>query len=549
MTSADTRSDRPRDAPADPTPDPTAHPAGARAAAGPPAGLPAPTDAEPLADPWAGLVAAATVGTSHRAFDPATLPEPVRPDPDPSDPDPSDPDPSDPAVGLLDAAVLAALARRTVPATRTVPPAPIRPAPEQRTVIPDVVRQVLARVDRQPDLLVEALTLIDRADLRLPPELVPGLLDDPRPAVVAAARPVGGEIGRLLMATNPRWAAPEAPDPARRAAWDEGTLAERVSWLRALRRTDPATAREVLLDGFGQESAATRAELLAVLVEGLSAADQDVLLTAVGDRSRAVVEVALDLLARLPDSPLRRDMREMAGRHLSVRRRLLGPSVIVTPIAAAEFAPWPPPSGDPWTTVLGRVDPADWPDVVGADLLPLIAGGHDDLRPLTPGFRAAALASGHAGLARALVTAQLAAASARVPPVVDPDLWWILAPADARALLERLLDDRRVRADQVERVVAGLRRPWSASLARLLARWLPGGGAQNGPAPRPLWDLWASAAALPDCRELAGLARDAAGRATGDAASTLVTRAGHAATLLTVRAVLYETLCPPGGTP
>lgn len=510
---------------------------------GPPTG--ADPRADPRADPFAGLVAAATVGTSHRAFDPVGLPEPLRPDADPSDP----------AVGLLDAAALAALARRTVPPRRPAPPAPAKLAADRRAVIPDVVRQVLARVDRQPALVVEALTLIDRAGLRVPPELVPGLLDDPRPAVAAAVRPVAGEVGRLLMATNPRWAAPAAPDVTDRAVWDEGTLAERSSWLRAVRRTDPAAARELLLDGFGRESATTRAELLSTLAEALSAADQDLLLTAAGDRSRAVAEVALDLLARLPGSPLRRDMRELAARHLSVRRRLLGPSVTVTPIAAAEFAPWPPPSGDPWTAVLGRVDPADWPTVLGADLLPLIAGGHDDLRPLTPGFRAAALAFGHAGLAGALVTAQLAVASARIPPVVDPELWWLLTPADARALLERLLDDRRVRAEQVERVVAGLPRPWPAALARLMARWLPTGGAQHGPAPRPLWDLWAVAAALPDCRELAGLARASADRATGDTASTLLTRAGHAATLLTVRAVLFETLvpyetqCPPGGTP
>lgn len=491
------------------------------------------------ADPVADLVAAATVGTAHRAVDLTDLPEPVRPHPRPVDA----------AIGLLDAAALAALARRTVPAARPAPPDPIHPAPERRAVAPDVVRQVLARVERQPGLLVEALMLVDRAGLRLPPDLVPGLLDDARPAVVAAARPVTGEIGRLLMARNPRWAEPVPPDPADRTAWDEGTAAERSAWLRGLRRTDPARARELLLDGFGRESATTRAELLAVLAQGLTPADQDVLLTAVGDRSRSVVEVALDLLARLPDSPLRRDMRALAGRHLAVRRRLLGPAVTITPIAPGEFAPWPPPSDDPWATVLRRIDPADWPATVGGDLLPLIAAGHDDLRALWPGFRAAALAFGHARLARAMVSAQLATASARVPPVVDPELWWVLDPADVRVLLERLLGDRRVRADQVERVVAGLRRPWPASLSRLLARWLPGGGTRNGPAPRSLWDLWTTAAALPDCRELADLARAAAGRATGEAASTLVTRAGHAATLLTVRAVLHETLCPPGGTP
>ncbi|WP_395727476.1 DUF5691 domain-containing protein [Nakamurella sp.] len=493
-----------------------------------------------ITDPsTADLVAAATVGTAHRAVDLGDLPGPVRPDPLPADP----------AVALLDAAALAALARRTAPAARTAPKESTQPAAEHVPVIPDVVRQMLGQFQRQPVLLVEALTLIRQAGLRLPPELVPVLLDDGRPAVVAAARPVTGEIGRLLMTKNPRWAEPSPPDPADRTRWDEGALAERVTWLRALRRADPDAARNVLTDGFARESATTRAELLAVLGDGLSPADQDVLLTAAADRSRAVAERALDLLARLPASPLRRDMRALAGRHLSVRRRLRGPAATVTPIAPAEFAPWPPPSGDPWTALLGRVDPVDWPATFGGDPLPLIAAGADPLRPLTPGFRAAALAFGHAGLARALVSAQLAAASARVPPVVDPELWWILAPADARELLERLLDDRRLRPDQVEAVVSGMPRPWPASLGRLVARWLPSSGPANGPAPRSLWDRWATAAALPDCRELAALARAIAGRATGEAASTLVTRAGHAATLLTVRAVLHETLCPPGGNP
>ncbi len=152
-----------------------------------------------ITDPaTADLVAAATVGTAHRAVDLGDLPGPVRPDPLPADP----------AVALLDAAALAALARRTAPAARTAPRESTQPAAEHVPVIPDVVRQMLGQLQRQPVLLVEALTLIRQAGLRLPPELVPVLLDDGRPAVVAAARPVTGEIGRLLMTKNPRWAEP-----------------------------------------------------------------------------------------------------------------------------------------------------------------------------------------------------------------------------------------------------------------------------------------------------------------------------------------------------
>lgn len=486
----------------------------------------------------AELVAAATVGTAHRAVDLSGLPEPLRPDPMPVDP----------ARAVLDAAALSALARRTVAAARPASPPPA-PVAERAPVVPDVVRQVLARVERHPALLIEALTMIHRADLRLPPDLVPVLLDDARPAVVAAARAVTGEIGRLLISKNPRWARPPEPDPTDRTVWDEGTTAERGRWLRALRRADPAAARNALLDGLLRESPTTRAEFLGVLADGLSAADQDLLLTAVGDRSEAVVGVALSLLSRLPDSPLRRDMRALVARHLTVTGRLARGTVTVVPIRPAEFAPWPAPPGDPWTAVLGRVDPSDWAQVVGADLFASIAAGADELRPLTSGFRAAALTFRHGELARALVTAQLAQAGARMPPPVDAELWWVLARPDLRELMERLLADRRVPAAQVESILTGVARPLSGSLARLLARWLPTGGVGNGPAPRPLWELWAAAADRPDCRELAGLARGIAAQATGDQASTLVTRASHAATLLTVRAVLHETLCPSGGNP
>ena len=156
------------------------------------------------------------------------------------------------------------------------------PVSEQLPVVPDVVRQVLSRVANQPAILLEALTLIRRAGLRLPPELVPGLLDDTRAEVVAATRPVAGEIGRLLMTKNPRWAAPAAPDPADRTDLGRGDH-RRSGWRGCARSVavDPAAARELLADNFSRESASNRAELLAVLADGLSGADQDFLLAAV----------------------------------------------------------------------------------------------------------------------------------------------------------------------------------------------------------------------------------------------------------------------------
>jgi hypothetical protein len=123
----------------------------------------------------------------------------------------------------------------------------------------------------------------------------------------------------------------------------------------------------------------------------------------------------------------------------------------------------------------------------------------------------------------------------------------VLGPPDATELLDRLLADRRVRPDQVSTAVSALPRPWPAPLGRRLAGWLPATGTGT-PAPRSLWELWAAATALPDCREMAALARQSAATPDAESGSGLRTRAGNTANQLTLRAVLYETLCIPGGT-
>lgn len=488
------------------------------------------------------LVVAATVGTARRAVDLDRLPAALRPGGTAGEP----------AIALLDAAALSAVARRSVP-PRVPPgdPATSCPPPvEHRPVISEAVRQELVRMRRHEAVLLEALTAIERAGLRLPVDLLPHLLDDARPAVAAAAAgPVGGVTARLLLAANPRWAAAGAPDPADARPWDEGPLVERSRWLRARRLTDPDGARALLADGFTREPAASRAELLAALAVNLGPADQDLLLAAVGDRSQAVVTVAIDLLTRLPDSPLRRDMRALAGRHLVLRKRLLrAPSVTLTDPGPEEFAPWPAPDRDPWAPLLGRIDPAEWPSVFGADLLPLV--GSPELRPLRPGFRRAAVTFRHAGLARVLVRAQLdTAADAGPTPVVDAALWAVLAPPDLVDCFERLLADNRVRPGHLSPLLAALPRPWPVGVSRRLGPWLATSGTVGVPAARALWDTWAEGTALADCREIGALARQIIERASGDQAGPLVTRVSPASRILTLRAVLHGALPRPEGSP
>ena len=486
------------------------------------------------------LVTAATVGTAHRSVDLAALPDQLRPDPLPDDS----------AAALLNAAALSAVARRTVlPTVPAARAAPIGPGTERLPVVPDVIRQVLSRVTNQPAVLLEALELIRRAGLRLPPALIPGLLDDTRAEVVAATRPVSGEVGQFLMTKNPRWTAPAAPDPTDRTMWDEGTIAQRLGWLRAYRRADPSAARDLLADSIFRESAGNRAELVEVLADGLSGADEDFLMQALQDRSRVVATAAIALLTELPESALRRDMRALAARHLTLGRRLLRttPTIRVTEVNGQEFAPWPIPESDPWTVLLSRIDPAEWPQVFGGDLLKLLASGSEELSRLQSGFRLAAITFEHAGLAQVLITAKFDWVGPKAPPIIDRALWAVLSPADATAQLDRLLAHPLTLPDHVTAAATAIATPWPAALARRLARWLPAGGYAGVPAPRPLWDLLASATALRDCRELADLLREVMATAAGDNGPTLTTRASNATNVLTLRAVLFENLSVSGG--
>ncbi|MET0864628.1 MAG: hypothetical protein ABWZ98_09870, partial [Nakamurella sp.] len=153
--------------------------------------------------------------------------------------------------------------------------------------------------------------------------------------------------------------------------------------------------------------------------------------------------------------------------------------------------------------------------------------------------------------ANVLVTQKFDWVGPKAPPIIDRALWALLSPADATGQLDRLLAHRLTHPDHVMSAATAFATPWPGELARRFTTWLPTGGNAGVPAPRQLWDLLASATALPDCREMADLLREVVAVATRDnsvnPSGALTTRASNAIKLLTLRAVLYETLSVPGG--
>ena len=283
----------------------------------------------------------------------------------------------DPAATLLAAAALETtfVTAATVPVIRELP----SPAPDDdRPVLPD------AAAERLRALLAVRSPLLDEwfevsARFRASHDIVVELLTVATTDAVHRDRLVAltGARGRWVAARNPEWADLLPPDPLDDTPWHAGPPARRRRWFEALRAHDPAAATATLAASWGAQTAAQRAELVALLAAGLGPHDEDLLERALDDRSRKVRAVALDLLPRLPDSAFARRMAERVRQWLLVD----GPTVtlavpdrpdesalrdgltddpardlLVAAVAAAPLSMWREHAGD---TVLPEFDVDD----------------------------------------------------------------------------------------------------------------------------------------------------------------------------------------------
>ncbi|MBV8251958.1 MAG: hypothetical protein JO154_05055 [Chitinophaga sp.] len=115
-----------------------------------------------------------------------------------------------------------------------------------------------------------------------------------------------GNRGQWLANLNADWHAMLPTDTASIAedAWTTGTLPQRCEVLTKVRETHPEEGRQLLIDTWKQENAATKAELMDCLRTGLSAADIAWLQEATTEKSLKVKEKAWKLLRRLPLSDI-----------------------------------------------------------------------------------------------------------------------------------------------------------------------------------------------------------------------------------------------------
>jgi hypothetical protein len=243
----------------------------------------------------------------------------------------------------LDSAALGGALRRAgrLPSSApvVVPPAP----PERLAEAPARARQLLELLLAQPPtdaagteaLLVHWCAACREAGCRVPHLLLPALLD--RATSTELRRQVSGVVGERgawLAAQNPAWswlpesrrlqeamagiekafapsARPEATTPVDPVRWALLGVDQRVGQLRAVRKSDPAAGRDLLLTTWATDSASDRRAILEALVVNIGADDEDLLEGALDDRAASVRELAARLLDGLPTS---RRAARMAGR-------------------------------------------------------------------------------------------------------------------------------------------------------------------------------------------------------------------------------------------
>ncbi|MFE3193350.1 DUF5691 domain-containing protein [Nocardia sp. NPDC059240] len=312
------------------------------------------------------LVSAALVGTARRQVDPAGLAAPV----------------AAAAVGLGEdsaAVLLESAALQDCFARGGVMPATTEngasATDDERPLLPAAAGARLGDMlrDNSP-FLDEWFLLVGPRDFRAADGLVSFLLERAK-ALAPHREPLlrlAGARGRWLAAQHPGWRSLVRAAAEDENVWSHGRAGERRSWLTQLRHRDPAAARAALAGTWGTESGPGKAELLAVLADGLSIEDEALLESALDDRRAEVRRLAADLLGRLPDSAFAQRMRERAGAWLSFGPHLTRPQLVTTGPGVLDDAARRDGVGDSFGYTAYRADGA--PDLATEWLHRVVAG-------------------------------------------------------------------------------------------------------------------------------------------------------------------------------
>ncbi|MFI6868710.1 DUF5691 domain-containing protein [Nocardia sp. NPDC050406] len=429
------------------------------------------------------LVSTALVGTARRSGDTAALPAPVA--------ERAAKLTGDAATALLETVALHDCFARggvlPVSAERVEPA-----ADDPRPLLPPAAAARLGTLlTDTSSFLEEWFAMAEPHDYRAPDALCSRLLE--RAKSVAAYREqllrLAGSRGRWLAAQHPGWRSLVRAAVDDDAVWSHGRAPERRAWLARLRHTDPAAAREALTGSWAKESGPGKVELLAVLADGLSAADEPLLESALDDRRADVRRKAADLLACLPDSAFAHRMADRAAAWVSFGERLSQPLLTTTGPGVLDDAARRDGVGDSFPFTAYRADGSPdlaaewlhrvvaatplshWEGILGAPEEAVRVPMAESLRgPMLAGWSDAALAQRNSAWARALFTVITGS-----PGSGDPDGEKLRDLFALQSLDDQVRHLRRLDSSwlaEIESLLRAVPHPWPSRVADHVLRLL-----------------------------------------------------------------------------
>jgi hypothetical protein len=143
-----------------------------------------------------------------------------------------------------------------------------------------------------------------QAERIVQPEFIPVLLQNgtKNKTIAPLMNACCGKRGAWLRQFNEEWKEGETATEEER--WQTGTLAQRKEVLAQARQRDPAKGRELVQQTWAQEPAATKVDLLEQLQINAGADDVEWLEEIQAEKSVKVKEAALQVLKRIPTSPI-----------------------------------------------------------------------------------------------------------------------------------------------------------------------------------------------------------------------------------------------------
>jgi hypothetical protein len=187
-------------------------------------------------------------------------------------------------------------------------------SPEAMLALKDVLSE------KNSTLLHYWLQFCKKTQRLVRPDLLPALLQNGvaerslRPDIILC----GGKRAEWLCRLNPEWDFPSGASES--TLWQTGTPEQRKELLRQVRLSEPAKGLEWLQQTWPQEDANTRLDLLRQLTTQLADNDIPFLESLSTDKSKKIKEEAVQLLKKIPGSPVVQQYRKAVADALFLKR-------------------------------------------------------------------------------------------------------------------------------------------------------------------------------------------------------------------------------------